>query len=114
MTDTDLAPRILDCSSEADDLFVTLVRDADRKVVDHATEEFYAALYVVSDEQGGGYVLWWNDYVVNEWAEFVPDLPTALARLGMLIDAGLREAFYDTTLAEFTADVRSLFDRHAS
>lgn len=83
-------------------------------VLTHTADDFEAVLYPVSETDTGlGYMLWWTDYVINEWAEFWPTLPTALARMGLLIDAGERGAFFHRTEADFAADARTLFDAHA-
>lgn len=103
-------------TAEADRLLVEVARNSD-PLMRH--DEYGAALYPVADEDDPhgapvGYVIWWTDHVVNEWAEFTPALPVALARFGALIDAAARGAFYVRPLPDFAADVRALFDKHAT
>lgn len=38
--------------------------------------------------EGHDYVLWWNDFVINEWVEAFTDLSLALARYALLIRCG--------------------------
>lgn len=35
--------------------------------------------------------VWWTDYVANDWTEWYADLPTALARLSLLLAAAPAE-----------------------
>ncbi|MCK0515955.1 hypothetical protein [Williamsia sp. DF01-3] len=37
-------------------------------------------LHATVSADGDTFVLWWTDYVANEWTETHPDLGTALAR----------------------------------
>ena len=41
-------------------------------------------LHATVAPDGDTFVLWWTDYVANEWTETHPDLGTALARLAVL------------------------------
>ena len=60
---------------------------------------------------GGGYTLYWHDYVVNEWGEWFPDFPTALARLAVLQQAVETQTFFARDPAEFVPLAEYLFER---
>lgn len=66
------------------------------EAVVHKDDEFEA--HVIPGYPGmegdGGAVLWWTDHVINEWAEWFPDFPTALVRLAALIRCVETEEFF--------------------
>lgn len=60
---------------------------------------------------GGGFTLYWHDYVVNEWAEWFPDLPTAIARLAALAYAVEANEFFAREPADFFVLAEYMFER---
>lgn len=61
----------------------------------------------------GGFELRWSDYVANEWSETYNDLPVAVARLAVLIDAVESDAFLHLDAPEFAREARRWLDHMA-
>lgn len=66
--------------------FADWLEDRD-SVVTLGVDNFGAKVFAGKPGGTEGYTLWWNDYVINEWAEWYPDLGTALARFAALFRA---------------------------
>lgn len=65
---------------------------------------------IVEDDQGA--VLYWTDYVANDWHEEFPSTAIAVARFGLLLDGANREAFFKHEPADFATDQQDLFDTY--
>lgn len=95
--------RVLEAAKEEIEALVEPV------IVWYHNDEFEAEIKRVDES----FMLWWGDYVANEWTETYDDLAVAVARLAVLIDAVAHDAFMNDEPAEFAASARTWLDHNA-
>lgn len=67
-------------------------------------------LHATVAADGGAFVLWWTDYVANEWTEIHPDLGTALARLAVLHHCVTHGEGFDVEPGDFVPVATAFLD----
>lgn len=81
------------------------------EVLNLRRHHYIASIYAGHpDGRYEGYTLYWTDGVVNEWGEWYPGLPTALARLAVMEAAGQGHRFFTQKPAEFRGTAKFLFE----
>ena len=67
-------------------------------------------LHATVTPNGDTFVLWWTDYVANEWTETHPNLGTALARLTVLHHCVTHGEGFDVEPDDFTPVAAAFLD----